>query len=142
MENEKMTPIEVAQAFVERINAHDPEGLSHLMTEDHTFIDGGGDRHRGRERMTKGWKDYFGMVPDFWIKIDKIFHQKNCVALFGQSGGTYAPDGKLDPRNRWEAHAAWQVIIQDDKVLTWQVYVDSEQLRQIIERNVEEEPKK
>ena len=134
-----MHPVEVAQAFVERINAHDVDGLSDLMTEDHSFIDGGGERHRGRESMRKGWNDYFILVPDFWIKIEKVLHKDNCVALFGKSGGTYAPDGKLDPRNRWEVPAAWQVITQENKVFIWQVYVDSEQLRQIMDRVEKEE---
>lgn len=129
-----MNAVDVAMAFVDRINAHDADGLSTLMTEDHSFVDGDGERHTGREAMRKGWGDYFEMVPDFWIKIEKIFQKENTVALFGRSGGTYVPSGKLDPQNAWEVPAAWQVIIQADKVLTWQVYVDSDPLRRIIAR--------
>jgi hypothetical protein len=38
-----------------------------------------------------------------------------------------------------EVPAAWQVIVLENKVLTWQVYVDSEPLRQIIARVEQEE---
>lgn len=34
-----MTVSEVARKFVEKINAHDTEGLVSLMTADHVFID-------------------------------------------------------------------------------------------------------
>lgn len=129
-----MQPVEVAQAFVDRINGHDPNGLCALMTEDHSFIDGGGDRHTGRESMRKGWQDYFAMVPDFWIKVEKIIQEENTVALFGKSGGTYAPSGQIDPKNKWVVPTAWQVVVLEDKVLIWQVYVDSEPLRRIMAR--------
>jgi ketosteroid isomerase-like protein len=35
MEVNEMHPVEVAKAFVDRINAHDVNGLADLMTEDH-----------------------------------------------------------------------------------------------------------
>lgn len=139
MEDNEMNPTELAHAFVDRINAHDVNGLYALMTEDHSFVDGGGDKYSGRETMRKGWQDYFAMVPDFWIKLETIIQKGNLVALFGKSGGTYAPNRQLDPQNKWEVPAAWRVIVQENKILTWQVYVDSEQLRQIIVRIEEEE---
>jgi len=127
-----MNPLEVVQAFVDRINAQDVEGLCALMTENHTFIDGGGAVYSGRETMKKGWQDYFVIIPNYWIKIEMMFHRDNVVGFFGKSGGTYAPGGQIEPKNSWMVPAAWRAVIHEDKVLTWQVYADNEQLRQIM----------
>jgi ketosteroid isomerase-like protein len=45
-----------ALMFNECINARDLDGLSALMTDDHTFIDREDGRHGGKDRMTKGWQ--------------------------------------------------------------------------------------
>jgi hypothetical protein len=89
--------------------------------------------------MKQRWRDYFRIVPDYWITVEKIFEKENFIALFGKAGGTYAPTGMLDPRNKWEVPAAWLVLIQEGKVLTWRVYAENEQLRQIMVRVAEEE---
>jgi len=52
MEDNEMHPAEIAHAFVDRINAHDVNGLCALMTEDHCFVDGGGDRNTGQEERS------------------------------------------------------------------------------------------
>ena len=64
-----MNPVEVANAFVAAINAGDPQALGELMTHDHTFVDGDGSEHRGRDAMVPGWQGYFDMVPDFHIEV-------------------------------------------------------------------------
>jgi len=57
------TAVDVALAFVDRINCHDVGGLVALMTEDHLFVDGLGQVVRGREQMEKGWLRYFSWFP-------------------------------------------------------------------------------
>ena len=54
-----MTPLQVTQKFVERINAGDVGGLAALMTEDHRFIDSLGNVVSGREAMKAGWGGLF-----------------------------------------------------------------------------------
>ena len=54
-----MTPLQVTQKFVERINAGDVAGLATLMTEDHRFIDSLGNVVSGREAMKAGWGGLF-----------------------------------------------------------------------------------
>jgi len=49
-----VTALQVAQKFVERINAADVAGLAALMTEDHRFIDSLGNVVTGREAMKAG----------------------------------------------------------------------------------------
>jgi hypothetical protein len=52
-----MTPLQVTKAFIERINAHDVEGLYELMSEDHVFINSDGFVHEPTPAMASSdWK--------------------------------------------------------------------------------------
>src|SRR4249920_2422600 len=52
-------PVDTVLAFLEQINARNMDGLCALMTDDHIFLDGLGNRMQGRESMRKGWAEYF-----------------------------------------------------------------------------------
>jgi ketosteroid isomerase-like protein len=49
-----MTNKETILAFIERINAHNVEGLAALMSEDHTFIDAQGNQVGAAARGLEG----------------------------------------------------------------------------------------
>lgn len=132
-----MTAIEVARAFIEKINAQDADGLFKLMSEDHRFVDGLGYSVRSREVMRRGWQGYFAMVPDYWIECERILSEGDVVAMFGRAGGTYTTDGKLKPENKWEIPAAWQAVIRNNRVAEWRVYADNDPIRQIMAREKE-----
>jgi ketosteroid isomerase-like protein len=132
-----MTPQEVVKAFIERINAHDVEGMYELMSEDHAFIDSDGFAHEGRDMMRKAWQDYFTMMPDYWIECDQILSEGEVIAVFGKAGGTYTRDGELKVENMWEVPAAWRAVVRGDKVSEWRIYVDVEPIRQIMARESE-----
>jgi len=83
---------EVAQSYVEAINAHDVDALAKLMSSDHEFVDSLGKRFPA-SAMRAGWQQYFTMVPDYWIKVDQIVSEGNVVILCGNAGGTYVPKG-------------------------------------------------
>jgi ketosteroid isomerase-like protein len=127
-----MTPVEAARAFIEKINAHTLDGLYELMTEDHTFVDGGGDVTRGRNAMRDAWQGYFRMMPDYVVTAEHILSAGNTVGIFGKASGTYTSDGRLKRENSWEVPAAWLAIIRDGKIAHWQVYVDSDSVSRII----------
>lgn len=127
-----MKPEEVVTAFVARINAHDPIALSDLMTDDHLFIDALDNRLSGRTAMLAAWRQYFAMVPDYWIRIDALFSSHQSVAAFGRAGGTYAPKAPVDPSHRWEVPAAWRAEVQGDRVTLWQVYADNLPIRRLM----------
>ena len=59
-------------AFVEKINAHDVEGLADLMSENHLFVDSLGSVQKGREKMREGWRGYFTLFPDYNIQNSSI----------------------------------------------------------------------
>ena len=124
--------VDVALAFVDRINHHDVDGLVSLMTKDHCFVDGLGQTVRGRERMKTGWAGYFGWFPDYSIKVDDILSKGNMVGLFGTAQGTYSVNGELLPRNHWEIPAAWKALIRGACVSEWRVYADNEPVWKIM----------
>jgi len=130
----KMDCLKVVKEFGERISSQDLDGMYDLMNENHRFIDGLGNMETGRDKMKEGWYGYFQMVPDYWIKIEKVFYEGNGVAAFGKAGGTYSKDGSLYPENRWEVPAAWYAEVENGKITEWRVYADNEPIRQIMKR--------
>ncbi len=125
---------EVALSFVDAINSHDVDRLSELMTEDHTFIDADGTRVCGRQRMKQGWVDYYTMVPDFDIHIDETYLGENIVVFLGTAEGTFSQAGALLPENHWAVPAAWRAVVVGSRVAVWQLYVNPEPMRKILDR--------
>jgi len=116
--------IDVVKAFIAAINRRAPSEISGLMTEDHSFVDSRGGIHSGREKMTAGWVEYFGMFPDYRIQVESILADKALVAVFGSACGTYNGRRGLVPENRIEMPAAWRAVVENGKVKLWQVYAD------------------
>jgi len=127
-----MRPAEVAAAFVARVNAHDVAGLSDLLTDDHVFIDALDNRGAGRDAMRAGWKQYFALVPDYWITVETVVEEDGLVALFGRAGGTFAGSIPEGESGRWEVPAAWLARIRDGRVAMWRVYADNLPMRRLM----------
>jgi ketosteroid isomerase-like protein len=127
-----MRSAEIAAAFVARINAHDLAGLAALMAEDHVFVDALDNRTAGRDVMRSGWQHYLALVPDYWIRIEKVLCDERTVALFGRAGGTCASDTPQGQPGKWEVPAAWLAEIRDGQVATWRVYADNLPLRRLM----------
>lgn len=101
------------QAFVDRINAHNVDGLAQLMSDDHIFIDAHGNQVVGREKMIPGWRGYFEWFPDYSIEVTEVFdgvisEARQTFAMFGFAGGSFK--GKSDAS--WRLPAAWKVNCQ------------------------------
>jgi ketosteroid isomerase-like protein len=125
-------PIDVVLAFMEGINAWDVNKLCALMTQDHLFVDGLGNRMQSRETMRKGWTMYFHMFPDYRVSHAEIFSHGDMVAVFGSAEGTFAVEGKLPKENHWSAPAAWRAVVRGGLLAEWQVYADNQQVRKIM----------
>jgi ketosteroid isomerase-like protein len=124
----------VALAFVDAINAQQIEKMYALMTENHVFVDSDGGEYASREVMRTGWLDYFAMVPDFRIEVRETFARNNVVVMVGTAFGTFSRNVSLDAENHWSVPAAWRVVVEDDRVATWQLYVNPEPMQRILER--------
>lgn len=132
---ETVEPCQVVERFVAAINEHDVDEICRLMTKDHVFIDGGGQKMGGRDVMRDGWVAYFDMMPDYHITIEEVFSSGKDVGLFGRASGTYAPKGQLKPENHWEMPAAWRAVVRGPRVAQWQVYSDNEPVRAIMAKD-------
>ncbi len=124
----------IAIKFIEAINRHDIEAVGELMSEDHTFVDSGGDVYKGNEQMQRGWADYFRMFPDYKIEAPEFVVSGDTVILLGRASGTYSTDGKLRPENHWEIPAAWKAVIADEKIKLWQVFADNTPVADIMRK--------
>ena len=128
----KKTAVDIALAFVDRINRHDVAGLAALMTEDHRFVDGLGQEVVDRKQMEQGWHSYFSWFPDYSIKVDHALSDGNVVALLGSAHGTYSASRNAPAENHWEIPAAWKAVIRDERVAEWHVYADNEPVWKIM----------
>jgi len=123
---------DIANQFIEAINDHDVDSLCGLMTEDHTFIDSGGDVYKGIENMRRAWSDYFKMFPDYTIDAPEFVVSGDTIVLLGKASGTCSVDGTMKAENRWEIPAAWKAVVADDKVKLWQVFADNAPIMEIM----------
>ena len=125
-------PVDVVLSFLEEINAANVDGLCALMSDDHVFVDGLGNRVQGKETMHKGWKGYFRWFPDYRVSHEEIFSHGEVVAVFGSAEGTFAVNGKLPKENHWTVPAAWKGIVRDGLIAEWHVYADNLAARKLM----------
>ncbi|MES2393102.1 MAG: nuclear transport factor 2 family protein [Acidobacteriota bacterium] len=122
-----MTPTETFHLFVDAINAHDPSALSALMAPDHVFIDSVGHRIEGPAAMVTGWRSYFSMCPDYWIRLTDTLSDGPLILAAGMAGGTLRATS-------WQTPAAFKALIQNDKVAEWRVFADNKPVYEILAR--------
>lgn len=122
-----MSPEEVFTLFVAAINGHDIKTLTSLMAPEHTFIDSLGNHVTGVASMEAGWRGYFAMCPDYWIRADNLLAKDGVVLSVGQAGGTI--NGV-----EWQTPCAWKAVIHEGKVAEWQVFADNKPVYEILSK--------
>src|SRR5580692_8465878 len=103
------------QQFVAAVNRHDADAIAALMTADHVFVDALGNRVQGAASMAAGWRGYFAMCPDYWIRTEHVMAEGDDVLAVGEAGGTI--DGVA-----WRTPAAWKAVLREGKVAEWRVF--------------------
>jgi ketosteroid isomerase-like protein len=106
--------------FVAAINAHDPDAIGALMTDDHLFVDAEGNEHRGRVAMHEAWRGYFGWFPDYEIEIERTVSNGGATGFFGWASATYSGNGRS-----WRLPGAWLAVEREGLVAEWRVYCDT-----------------
>jgi ketosteroid isomerase-like protein len=101
-----------ALKFNEKINHQDLEGLTELMTEDHTFINSEGEATKGKNAMKESWKEFFKKYPDYKNIFTSVTTQNNVVIMVGYSTCSYKP---LSGPNIWTAK------VRGKRVSEWRV---------------------
>lgn len=89
------------------------------------FVDSLGNRVNGAKSMEAGWRGYFTMCPDYWIRADRLMVDGDTMLLAGEAGGTI--DGQS-----WRIPAAWKVVIRDSRVVEWRVFADNKPVYEIL----------
>lgn len=111
----------LAIRFNECISARDVEGLAHLMSEDHTFVDTAGTAIAGRAACLDAWRAFFGAYPEYRNVFDALTTQGRVVAIAGYSVCPSHPE--------LEGPALWSAVVQGDRLSEWRVYDDSPETR-------------
>jgi hypothetical protein len=95
------------------------------MATQFVFVDSLGNRVEGAESMEAGWRGYFAMCPDFWIRDNRVMSDADTLLVAGEAGGTI--DGVA-----WRIPAAWRAVIRDGSVVEWQVFGDNQPVYEIL----------
>jgi ketosteroid isomerase-like protein len=113
----------LVERFNECINSADIEGLTALMTMDHTFIDKAGTSVSGKATVTAAWTSFFMAFPGYRNIFERHREAKGFVAIQGRSACA-------DPR--LNGAALWRAKLREGKLSEWQVYTDSAENRQAL----------
>jgi len=111
--------------FLDRVNAHDVEGIMNLVSDEYEFVNSSGDHFRDRQFIRDTWRAQFENHPDYHIRADRVIADPDCVGVFGWAEGTYAPDGELREEDHWEVPCAFLFIAKDGKVTYFESYSDT-----------------
>lgn len=117
-----MRPAAIVHAFIERINAHDVDGIVAAMTPDHRFVDSLGAVFTGRETLRHGWQAYFALVSNYRITIEDVVEAPSVILVLGHAAGH-------TQEVEWRVPAVWRAVVREGQVAEWQVYADNEPLR-------------
>ena len=102
--------------FNDFINARDIEGLSAMMTEDHTFIDAARRQVVGKLECIRAWQGFFAAFPDYRNDFENISTNEELVIIVGRSSCT---DSRLD------GPALWSAKVRGDHISEWRVFEDT-----------------
>jgi ketosteroid isomerase-like protein len=111
--------------FIDRINAHDVDGIMDLVSRDYEFVNSSGDHFRDRQFIRDTWREQFRIHPDYKIRIERVISDGDGVGVFGVAEGTYSPDGQADEEDHWEVPAAFLCIAREGKVTYFECYSDA-----------------
>jgi hypothetical protein len=106
-----------ALLFNECINNQDVEGLSRLMSEDHTLVVREGTIVQGIEANRKGWTSFFEMFPDYRNTFDRVESKDDLVIIIGHA--FWSEKQPFDP-------VIWTAKVENDRVARWRIYDDTE----------------
>ncbi len=103
--------------FNECKRERDVEGMSRLMTDDHSLICYGHVDTTDKKSTIAAWTSFFKDYPGYLNHFARIESRDNLVVIVGNS--TCPNEDSL------EGPALWRARIEDDKISEWQVYEDN-----------------
>jgi ketosteroid isomerase-like protein len=112
--------LNLVNAFNACINRRDIGGLARLMTEDHAFVDTGGNAVRGKDRCTAAWTSFFESFPDYRNVFEAIELDGRVAVIVGRSSCSDA---------RLAGSALWCAKLEGMLIAEWRVYDDTPENR-------------
>ena len=113
----------IALLFNEFISNRDLEGLSGLMSPDHTFIDRTGAISRPKSVMVESWRKFFAACPKYYNTFSRIDSDGDAVSIAGFA--YWSEEQPYDP-------VLWSARIADDRVAEWRVLDDTPGNRKLL----------
>jgi len=100
-----MNSTEVFNLWLAAINSHDVVALTAIMSPDHVFMDSLGNRVNGARSMQAGWRSYFEMCPDYWIRAEHVMYEADTIPPRARQAApsTASPGGYPQLGKRWSA---------------------------------------
>jgi ketosteroid isomerase-like protein len=119
-------PTALAISFVDRINRGDLDGLTALMTADHTLVVLDEPPLVGRDANRAAWSGYFTTCPDYVIHPRRIAVAGASVALLGVTTGSHLA---LPDEEELRLTVIWVADTTGGLVSRWRVAEDTAELR-------------
>jgi len=111
--------------FIDRINAHDVDGIMALVHSQYEYVNSSGEHFKDRQFIRDTWTAQFKNHPDYRICVQRVIADTEGVGIFGTAEGTYAPDGSLREEDHWEVPSAFLCIAREGKVTYFESYADA-----------------
>ena len=110
------TTVAIANSFNDAIARRDLDGLTALMTPDHTFTDTEGSTVTGRTACRAAWEGFFAAFPDYRNVFTTVITAGDRATLAGYS---VCAEPALD------GPALWTATVHDGRVASWTVHHDT-----------------
>lgn len=104
-----------AERFVAAVNAHDPDALAGLMTEDFAYIDSWREGIVGRDNVLAAVQMLFAADPGFGIEVERTSYRQPHVLMSGRITSAQFSDKR---------RAVWRALCDGDRLAEWQSWAE------------------
>lgn len=121
-----------ALRFIEALNSHNIGVISTLITPDAAFNEILGKKIKGKEDITGALEKLFKIFPEFFIRINEVFENKNSIVLIGIAvmAAEFSPGTK--PK-RIKIKSALHIEVKGGKINSCTVYADAIKVYRILD---------
>lgn len=106
----------LAARFVAAVNAHDPDAMRPLVTEDFTYIDSWREGVSGRDRVLEGARMLFANDPGFGIEVETISYSEPFALMRGWVNSANPEVGRR--------RAVWRARCEGSRIAEWQAWAE------------------
>lgn len=105
----------LVERFVAALNAHDPDAIEPLLTEDFTYIDSWREGVTGRDKVMAALRSLLMFDSEFRIEVDRMDWREPHVLMTGRVNSR-----QFGPNRR----AVWQVLVRDGLIAEYQAWAE------------------